>query len=385
MLQVLEQLVTKYPPKSSVHCVLLTHVLPTALEYIKLISQVFPIVLIIAIPYSSDKKSIENLEKAGFRIYTPKSIEETFEDGGKQILEILENDKTPLVIQEVGGYLAKFTEQFSRFPHFLGIVEDTNNGHYRYRDAGNHLVPVVSIAQSPIKDIEDTAIGDAVVYSTERILREDFQSIIQGSRSGVLGYGKIGSSTAIALRGRESAVTVFDIDPARCIRARFEGHRIAPLRKILSESDLIIGCTGKLSIRQEDIPFIREGAVLVSASTKKEEFDLDAFERICTREEIWPCIWRYRQRDGKCFYLLNQGTPVNFRDRSILGSLLDLIYSELFLCMYHIAYSEVALGLQHDPVSIQHEVGQAWLENYDRSFRVDADSFATRALKFSFA
>lgn len=368
MLDILEQLIKKYPSDKQRHCVLITHVLPTAENYVKLIHEVFKVVLVIAIPYSSDILTIERLRSFGIPVYLPKSIEETFQCSGQKILNILQSDPTPLVVQEVGGYLAKNTEQFSQFSHFLGIVEDTNNGHYRYQAEGLHRVPVVSIAQSPVKDIEDTTIGDAVIYSTERIFREEFRRILQGIESGVIGYGKIGCSTAIALKGRESLVTVYDIDPARCIRARFEGHRIAPLRKILSESDLIVGCTGKMSVKEDDILYIRNGAVLVSASTKKEEFDLEAFEKKCVREEIHPVIWRYIQEDGRYFYLLNQGTPVNFRDQSILGSLLDLIYSELFLCMYYIAYSEVPSGLQHDPVFIQNEVAKSWLERYNSSF-----------------
>lgn len=367
-LHVLRRLVKSHPPKELCRCVLITHVLSTAENYIRLVHEVFPIALVIAIPYSANLSTIRSLQESGIPVYLPGSIDEAFLHAGEKIIQILEQDETPLLVQEVGGYLAGCTEALARFSHFLGIVEDTNNGYWRYQMAGSHSIPVLSMAQSPIKDIEDTVIGDSVIYSTERIFREEFNGILQGITSGVIGYGKIGTSTAIALRGRESPVTVYDIDPAKCIRARLEGHRISPLRKLLAESDLIVGCTGKTSVRAEEIPYIRDRAILVSASAKNEEFDLLAFAKHCERKEISNVVWHYTQKDGRSFYLLNQGTPVNFRDRSVLGYILDMIYSELFLCMHSVAYGVLSPGLQHSPLSIHSEVARTWLQVYEPSF-----------------
>ncbi len=368
ILHVLKKLIKKYPNSQKCHSVLITHVLPTAESYIHLVHEVFPVTLVIAIPYSADLLTIKALREKGIPVYLPEGIDEAFLYSGKKIQEILEKDETPLLVQEVGGYLAGCCDNLSKFPHFLGIVEDTNNGHWRYQMAGVHSTPVLSMAQSPIKDIEDTVIGDSVVYSTERIFREEFNGILQGISCGVIGYGKIGTSTSIALKGRESTVMVYDIDPARCIRARLEGHRIGPLKTILSTSDLIVGCTGKTSVRKEDIPYIRDNAVLVSASAKNEEFDLVAFANECTCEKINAVVWRYTQKNGHCFYLLHQGTPVNFRDRSILGYILDMIYAELFLCMHLIAQGKIESGLHHSPLSIHTEVAQTWLDVYEPSF-----------------
>ena len=168
-LHALRCLVQKYTYNQRSHCILITHVLSTAEDYIRMVNEVFQVVLIIAIPYSADRATIQSLQESGFSVYLPKSIDDAFLYSGQIIRKILEEDTTPLFVQEVGGYLAGCTDMLSRFPHFLGIVEDTNNGHWRYQMAGNHLVPILSMAQSPIKDIEDTVIGDSVIYSTERI------------------------------------------------------------------------------------------------------------------------------------------------------------------------------------------------------------------------
>lgn len=373
-LKVLETLVKRCKkPKKRCQSVLITHVMPTAEPYIRLVNEIYPVALVIAIPYSADKETLQSLEASGIRTFLPSNVEEAFLQAGPHVENILKNSSTPLLVQEVGGYLAGYTKKLSNYPHFKGIVEDTNNGHWRYENAGKHTTPVVSMALSPIKDIEDTVIGDSVVYSTERIFREEFHAVIQGVRAGVIGYGKIGTSTSIALKGRESTVVIYDIDPCKCIRARFEGMRISPLTQLLSESELIIGCTGKTSVREEDIQHIRNNAILVSGSAKNEEFDLVAFDKHCSREEVSPVVWRYTQPDGHCFYVLNQGTPVNFRDRSILGYILDMIYSELFLCMGLIANDHVPHGLQHSPAIIHTDVAKTWLEIYESNFSTDDD------------
>jgi adenosylhomocysteinase len=229
---------------SSCHSIIITHVLPTAEKFIETVNKVFPISLVIAIPYSSDPASIANLRKKGLSIYIPSSSEDVFLKAGPLVEEVLRKERCPLLVQEVGGYLAGYTSILARYENFLGIVEDTNNGHWRYVNAGSHDLPIVSMALSPIKDIEDTVIGDAVIYSLERLYREEFHSILQGTRAGIIGYGKIGVSTAIALKGRESNVSIYDIDPTKCIRAQFEGYRPLPLHKLLEESELVVGCSG---------------------------------------------------------------------------------------------------------------------------------------------
>lgn len=355
--------------KDQASSILILHVLPTAESFIELVHSIFPVVLIIAIPYSADIPTIHRLREKGINVFLPSSVTEAFLLAGPKVEEILKKRSTPIVIQEVGGYLAGYTNRLAKYSHLIGIVEDTNNGHWRYQHAGHHQIPILSMALSPIKDIEDTVIGDSAVYSTERIFREEFHAILQGLKTGVIGYGKIGMATAISLRGRETTVSVYDIDPAKCIKARFEGYRIAPLAKILGDCDLVIGCTGKTSVSEEEIVHIRDHAILVSASAKNEEFDLVAFEKHCICEQISPLVWRYKQKDGRCFYLLHGGTPINFRDNSILGNILDMVYSELFLCMAMLVRRKNPQGLQNSPTPIHTEVAQTWLEVYERTFQ----------------
>lgn len=366
----LKSLVDTVEDPGSVRCVLITHVLHTAVEYVELVNQAFPVEAIVAVPYSADLAAVEELRRRGFTVSVPDDVPDTFTQAVAETTRALEASETPLVVQEVGGYLAKATKQLAaQHAHFVGVVEDTNNGHWRYEQHGPHPVPVLSMAQSPLKDVEDTIIGDAVVYSVERIFREDYASILQGLRCGVIGFGKIGTSTAIGLRGREAVVSVYDINPAKNMRARVEGFHPLPLHALLPQADLVVGCTGQTSIRLIDMEHIKDGAILVSASSKDIEFALDDFKSACTAfEEQAPHIWTLTQKNGKSFSVLNAGTPVNFRDKSILGTILDMIYCELFVCMRTVAAGKAPTGLTHSPPVIQDEVAKTWLRAHSPTF-----------------
>jgi len=367
-LPALAALLSTVPQSDRARCILITHVLDTAVAYIEAVHTVFKVVRVIAIPYSVSPSAVEALRSKGFSVAIPASIPDMFLDSEKQVISALEESSDPLLVQEVGGYLSKASSRLAAFAHFLGVVEDTNNGHWLYEASGSHPIPVLSMAQSPLKAVEDSIIGDAVLFSIERILREEFAAICQGLRSAVIGFGKIGRSSAVALKGREAVVSIYDINPAKDMTAKVEGFFPKPLHDLLPESDLVVGCTGQTSIRLVDIPFIKDGAILASASSKAVEFAVTDFEHECQVEKFSDIIWRFTQPGGKRFYLLMQGTPVNFRDGSILGTILDMIYCELFLCMREVAAKRAPIGLSKSPPALQDEVAKVWMKYHAGDF-----------------
>lgn len=367
-LPALTGLLATVPATDRARSVLITHVLDTAVAYVEAVHSVFPVARVVAIPYSASPTAVQALRAKGFTVIVPSSIPDTFVESERQVTEALKEAATPLLVQEVGGYLAKASARLAAFPHFLGVVEDTNNGHWLYESTGPHPIPVLSMAQSPLKAVEDSIIGDAVLFSVERILREEFATICQGLRSAVIGFGKIGRSAAVALKGREAVVSIYDINPAKDMSAKVEGFFPRPLHDLLHESDLVVGCTGQTSIRLVDMPFIKDGAILVSASSKAVEFALADFESACTVDKFSDVVWRFTQPNKRQFFLLLQGTPVNFRDGSILGTILDMIYCELFVCMREVAAKRAPIGLSNSPGPIQDEVAKAWLRAHSDDF-----------------
>lgn len=375
-LPALTSLLTTVPPANRPRSVLITHVLDTAVAYVEAVHSIFPVARIVAIPYSASTTAVQVLRAKGFTVVVPTSISDTFVESEKQVAEALKESQEPLLVQEVGGYLAHASARLASFQHFLGVVEDTNNGHWLYESTGPHPIPVLSMAQSPLKAVEDSIIGDAVLFSIERVLREEFAAICQGLRCAVIGFGKIGRSSAVALKGREAVVSIYDINPAKDMSAKVEGFFPRPLHDLLPESDLVVGCTGQTSIRLVDMPFIKDGAILASASSKAIEFALADFEKECEVEKFSDLVWRFKQPNGKRFYVLLKGTPINFRDGSILGTILDMIYCELFVCMREVSAKRAPIGLSKSPPPIQDEVAKAWLKAHSEDFPLAADDKA---------
>ena len=368
-LPALRTLLSTEPNPGAVRSVLITHVLHTAVEYVELVNKTYPVAGVVAVPYSADGQAIDELRGKGFDVVLPASVPDTFVKAREVTINALGVSEAPLVVQEVGGYLAQHTDELSSFAHFRGIVEDTNNGHWLYERHAPHTCPVLSMAQSPLKDVEDTIIGDAVVFSVERVLRENFAAILQGARCGVIGFGKIGTSAAIALKGREGVVSVYDINPAKDMRAKVEGFFPLPLHDLLARSELVIGCTGQTSVRLIDMQQIRDGAVMASASSKTVEFALEEFKEHCASVEVIDdVVTKFTRKNGKTFFVLYDGAPINFRDKSILGTILDMIYCELFVCMREVANGKVKRDLHRSPPAVQNEIAKAWLGKHSRVF-----------------
>ncbi|MEP4959852.1 NAD(P)-dependent oxidoreductase [Pseudophaeobacter sp.] len=369
-LPALTELVKTENKPGRVRSILVAHVLHTAIEYVELVNSIYPVMKVVAVPYSADPTAVKSLRDRGFEVVVPESVEDTFVQSRDAVLAALSDSSEPLIAQEVGGYLAKFTDELTAHDHFIGIVEDTNNGHWRYEQHEPHRCPVLSMAQSPLKDVEDTIIGDAVVYSIERVFRENYSSVLQGARCGVIGFGKIGTSSAIALKGREGVVSVYDINPSKNMRAKVEGFFPLPLQELLTQTDVVIGATGQTSVRLVDMPYIKDGAILVSASSKRVEFALDEFKKACASVDALDEVsTRYLRKDGTSFIVLNDGTPINFRDKSILGTILDMIYCELFVCMREVANGRAKASLHHSPPPLQDEVAKAWLRHHSPAFQ----------------
>jgi hypothetical protein len=57
-------------------------------------------------------------------------------------------------------------------------------------------------------------------------------------------------------------------------------------------------------------------------------------------------VWLYQGPRGNPFAILNRGTPINFRDNSILGRYLYLVYGALFFSMGKLVRRKVRPGLQ---------------------------------------
>lgn len=377
-LKVLAALTAETQNPNNVHSVILQHILPTTVEFIDRVNSVYPVDLVIAITYSADATAVELLKSKGYNVHVPADINDMLQNTWKHVVEILEKSNAPLIVQEVGGYLANWTKELAKFPHFLGCVEDTKNGLWRYEaaeTAGDLHVAVLSMADTALKQVEDSLIGDACVYSLEKVMRTQMASILPGLRCGVVGWGHIGKSVATSLKGRNAVVCIYDINPVVDMLAYGRGYFPIPLKQMLSSADIVFGCSGRTSIRVADINDLKDGIILVSASSKAIEFDLVGFRNLCDVEEVnttapGKCpVHKYTVRDTKkYFYVLDNGTPIDFLDLPLQGAILDCTCSELFVCIRELATNKHEPGVISLTDNLQTAVAQKWLKLHSSSF-----------------
>lgn len=206
---------------------------------------------------------------------------------------------------------------------------------------------VQSIAQSRIKHLEYLTVGPAIVFSFEKILRDELKDSLQGKNTLVLGYGNVGRAVALSLRGMQANVRVFDTDPCRMIEAKFEGFHIGSRIELLRSADVIFGTTGRQSLTQDDFQILRSGVYLVSGSSRQVEFDVVTLSgaRIKKRisDSLTACLFK-----GKKIVLVNEGFPVNFRDNSIPMAVADLVFGGILLALKSVALKPP--GFYVDPV-----------------------------------
>jgi S-adenosylhomocysteine hydrolase len=154
-----------------------------------------------------------------------------------------------------------------------------------------------------------------------------------------------------------------------------QGYFPMPLAQLLSEVDIVMGCSGRRSIRVADINDLKDGIVMCSASSKNIEFDLDGFASLCDIENIAVgtasrcAIQKYAVRKtGKRFYILDYGTPIDFLDMPLQGAILDCTCSELFVCMRELASSDHKPGIISLTEDLQVTVSKKWLRTHSEVF-----------------
>lgn len=376
-MKVLKDLADKTNNPDNVHSIILQHVLPTTIEYIEIVNKVYPVELIISIVYSNNDDTVKILQKKGYNVIVPSSIDYMKNELWKDVVKVIEKCKNPIVFQEVGGYMSEWTKELAQFGNLRGCVEDTKNGLWRYQQAekeGKLHAPVLSMADTALKRVEDSLIGDACVYSLEKVMRTQLSSILDGIRCGVIGWGNIGKSCASAFEGRNAVVSIYDINPVVNMLGFGRGFYPMPLAQLLQESDIVMGCSGRRSVRVADLHDIKNGAILCSASSKDIEFDLVGFSKFCKVEDITPqgdvCpIQKYTiQETGKFFYVLKYGTPIDFLDNPLQGSVLDCTFSELFVCMRELASKKYPSEVVELADELQLPVAKQWLKTYAETF-----------------
>ncbi len=329
--------------KSEVQFVILTHTVSDVAEFISAINDMGKISIIISIPYSKDEAVYSSLSQK-YKTITPSLNELLDPIYLKQLVLNSIDTKKSLIIVEIGGYFSSIISEIQSELHgnLIGIVEDTEAGHRKYERINEQLpCPVLSVARSRLKDAENFLVGESCLKAANSLLNSlAFKCDIKNAL--VLGYGKIGQGVCQLLKDQQLDVFTYDIDPSKRLLALSRNLKIPDKKHALSNADALFGASGAESVNKEDLPFIKNGCVLFSCSSKQVEFDLNTIKQNYTKLSVHAHLDKYENADNY-FYVAGDGHPINFTNgRVLVGPLISIVHGEMLS-----AISEI-LALSYD-------------------------------------
>lgn len=343
--------------KHDTELILVHHLNEFALPFIESLTEGYKVRKIVGIPYSAVQSVVNELCN-DFEVVVPDSLGDIKEIVRKEVLSSKEN----VIIEEIGGYTSGIAEILDKRANVLGIVEDTNQGHWLWEKAILKRLPVISIAQSKLKRVEDSYVARAIIYNTERFLEENNLPSLEDQRILLLGYGNLGSHVAGYLEGHCKSLIVYDTDPIRLISASGK-HRVSPS---FSKADIVLAVTGNPnhSIKINDIEGLKSGVFLVSGTSKRVEFDLEAFENHAYKVEYGEDVWTYFIKNRR-IEVVNKGEPINWRYSSSLPSkILDLVYASIVYGINLLDDRLVKPGLNEISEEDQERIAKMYLSVY---------------------
>lgn len=333
--------------------ILIHHLHDASVGFINSLKNKYNINQIIGIPYSSKKGVVSKLIETGNNVLIPQSLDKI----PFIVEQIIKKTKNNIIIEEIGGYTSEIALELDSNPKVLGIVEDTNQGHWRWEKQKLWRLPVLSIANSDLKKIEDPYIGKSIIDGISNFLNITKKRDLSKRKIILLGYGRIGKQVATFIKPLVEKIIVYDKDPFKLTLAKIEGFKIPKIKinklgeVLINENlfnyDTIIGTTGdpRHALRNEHISFLGKKLTLFSGSSKRVEFDIQNFKKNSNKIEENKHFSSYFINRKK-IDVANNGEPINLKYSNVPSNILDLIYSGLVHCINKISTGHNEPGLK---------------------------------------
>jgi S-adenosylhomocysteine hydrolase len=328
---------------------------------------------LVPIPYSTSALVHERVDRMGVAVFdtsqqmgvAPKDVERTMETdlffALRSALDKAKQTGKKMMVVDDGGMVVRLLTGRSRYvakDSYLGekyrqlvrecrdvpirVVEQTTRGITEALEAGAlpSNLSIIDMARSRAKAYEGRYIGEVALKSLTKGFADLGRGALSNRKVTVIGYGVIGQQVAAALRDAGNAVTLFDAAPEARAAAAKDGYPVAnALKDALPKKDLVVGCSGHHSVSHDDFFSMSRGTVLASTSSKSMEFFTEHLSGRLSNS-MYPAretgahgegavvsdgstLSHHRthqivENDPKdpfnqvVYYLLNNGTPVNF-------------------------------------------------------------------------
>lgn len=284
-------LISENSDLKNISLIVVSHVIDTGVPYINTLNKYFSLECIIPKSKSINLSYLDLYPREKVFNFSRENLKKF-----STIQPILDNipKGNTLIILDIGGYFSSIPNEIKTYmgASFLGIIEDTENGHQKYLKIEKLEHPVISVARSPLKENEDHLVGQAVVFSVDSLFREQ-GILLNNKKVGIIGFGKIGNGIISSLRDKGCDVSVYDINPVTLIQAYSKGNKIVTKNKILENSEVIFCSTGNLSIKNEEYKLLKNNVFIASVTSSDDEIDLTYLKKIYRSHFVTDCITKY--------------------------------------------------------------------------------------------
>lgn len=256
--------------------------------------------------YSTDPEAYLEMEKIGIDVCSTsllfdshRSFDQQYSENVKNFLnerrlKIMSKEFKKIIVLDDGGELILKINDVAKRPNVVGI-EQTSSGFYKLRSETIRF-PIINVARSYAKiNFESPVIANLVVDALMQQIKH-----LHLERALIIGSGSIGSHVNDVFK------SICEISTYDKIFSRSSINTVDFI-KSLSFFDVIIGCTGQTVLGPEHYSLLKEGAVLVSASSSDREFDAVHLRR---KASIISNCHENLYIEG--IQLINCGFPVNF-------------------------------------------------------------------------
>jgi adenosylhomocysteinase len=355
-----------FPAVAEMRLLVITHCLVDRPDFLRELASGYSIARVLPIEYSASPGVVADLTREHKVELLPLSQLMDQDVLFALTCRVVEEEVPPLAIVEIGGYHAPLVGRLrQRYgERFVGCVESTERGHREYAAEERLAVPVVSVARSPLKEIESQLIGPSVAFSVEAGVRS-LNLPLAGLTVGVLGYGRVGRSLAYSLAGRSARVWVHDQDPRKRASAVAEGFASPNRQLLIQRADVIVGATGNTSLTATDFPLLKDNVVLASASSKRIEFATgELFGAAVHVDDLGQNVDRITLADGRAVFLLSRGEPANFAHGAVVGPVLSLVHAEIIAALWTLYRRRDRPGLHRVDDETQDRLCARWVERF---------------------
>ncbi len=340
--------------------IVVSHVIDTGVPYINILNKYFSIECIIPKKKSINKIFLELYPKNKILNITREELKDI-----SVILPIINNipKDNNLVIVDIGGYFSNISSKIKEVlgERFLGVIEDTENGHQKYLNKGlNH--PVLSVARSPLKENEDHLVGQAVVFSVDALFRE-LGILLNNKKVGIIGFGKIGNGILSSLRDKGCDVSVYDINPITLIHAYSRGNKIVTKNILLEISDVIFCSSGNLSLKDDEYKLLKNNVFIASVTSSDDELDLKYLKDNYSKLIINDYITRY-EKNTHSVYVINDGNAVNFLHGAVVDDFILLVQKEIIDSIVYMNENTLDSSVQKTSELDRIRIADLWLKYF---------------------